>query len=132
MGTLKLSEQKVMLRAAAAIKQVDAQLREMGLVTLTEAAKTAGVPLATASDAVRKQAIPSVKFGNQRLVRVEAIRQYFAVDSSNDDDAAEQQLLKDRGILIEMRPQGRHEFKPVKRAIVAGKPVSQSIIEDRR
>lgn len=131
MGTLKLSEQKVMLRAAAAIKQVDAQLREMGLVTLTEAAKTAGVPLATASDAVRKQAIPSVKFGNQRLVRVEAIRQYFAVDS-NDDDAAEQQLLKDRGILIEMRPQGRHEFKPVKRAIVAGKPVSHSIIEDRR
>ncbi len=134
MGSLKLSEQQLMLQAEAAIKQIDTQLRGMGLVTLTDAAKTAGMPLATVSDAVRKQKIPSVKYGNQRLVRVEAIRQYFGDDAEADgkDDLRERQLLKDRGLLLEMRPQSRHEFKALKRAVVAGKPVSQTIIEERR
>lgn len=133
MGSLKLSEQQLMLRAEAAIKQIDTQLRDMGLVTLTDAAKTAGMPLATVSDAVRKQKIPSVKYGNQRLVRVEAIRQYFTNDNAGDtDDLREQQLLKDRGLLLEMRSHGKHEFKPLKRATVAGVPVSQTIIEERR
>lgn len=121
-----------MTRAEEAIKQIDSQLRDMGLVTLTDAAKTTGIPLATVSDAVRKQKIPSVKFGNLRLVRVEAIRQYFADDGDDSADVREQQLLKDRGLLVEMRPQGRHEFKVLKRVAVAGQPVSQTIIEERR
>ena len=121
-----------MLRATIAIQQVDAQLREMGLVTLTEAAKTTGIPLATVSDAVRKQTIPSVKYGNQRLVRVEAIRQHFVIDDTGSDDQMEQQLLKDRGLLMEIRPPGAHEFRPIRRAAVSGKPVSQTIIGERR
>jgi len=132
METLNPLEHKLIARAETAIRRVDARLRQMGLVTMTEAAKATGIPLATLSDAIRAGAIPSVKYGKWRLVRVEAVRQYFEREDEVGDDLGEQQLLTARGLLVEIRPPGKHVFSPVKRATVAGEPVSQSIIQERR
>lgn len=131
MGKLSLSETQMVAQAAELIQQTHAQLRDLGLVTLTEAAKATGIPLATLSDAIRKHAIPSVKYGNQRLVRVAAVRQQFGLDEAGLDEA-DQKRLHESGLLMELRPSHAHIFKPIKRAIVSGKPLSQSIIEERR
>lgn len=131
MAHLTLSEAQMVAQAAEFIQQTDARLRELGLVTLTEAAKTAGIPIATLSDAVRKQAIPSVKYGNQRLIRVAAVRQYFDLDEASLDETAQKRLLE-CGLLMEIRSPNAHAFRPLKRAVVMGQPVSQTIVEDRR
>lgn len=119
-------------RAESAIRRVEAYLSQMGFVPMTEAARMAGIPLATLSDAIRAGSIPAVKFGKYRLVRVEGVRQHFARQTANGDDWNEQEMLVARGLLVEARQPGQYVFTPPKRALVTGQPVSRSIVEERR
>ena len=113
------------------VHAVENFLKEQGpFVSLAEAARLTGVPLPTLSDAVRHGRVPAVQVQPRRwLVRVSAVRSYFA-QSAPPPDLALQQRLLEQGLITEIKREQR--FEPFEPLSFKGKPASEILIEERR
>ena len=113
------------------VHSVEQFLKACGpFVSLAEAARQTGVPLPTLSDAVRHGRVPAVQVQPRRwLVRVSAVRSYFAQAATPPDLALQQRLLEE-GLLTEIKLV--QQFEPFEPLPFKGKPASEILLEARR
>ncbi len=113
------------------VHSVEQFLKERGpFVSLAEAARITGVPLPTLSDAVRHGRVPAVQVQPRRwLVRVSAVRSYFAQATIPPDLALQQRLLE-LGLITEIKLE--QNFEPFEPLTFTGRPASEILIEERR
>jgi excisionase family DNA binding protein len=113
------------------VQLVEQVFRESGpFVSLAEAARITGVPLATLADAVRNGRIPALRVQPRRwLVRISAVRTYFEQGNVPPDLALQQRLLV-AGLLDEIKVQ--QKFEPFTPIPFTGQLASERLIEERR
>ena len=121
-----------LIRELEIVQKVQTALAESGpFVSLAEAARQTGVPLATLADAVRNKRLPALQVQDRRwLVRVSAVRSYFG---KPHDAYALQQRLVEAGLLHEVKRRKQRKFvrfKPVH--CVDGVLASRVLVEERR
>lgn len=102
-------------------------------LSLKQAAQRSGVPLSTLSDVVRHGRVPALTMPDgRRYVRLSAVQTYA---SRRDVDAhvRAQQRLVERGLLTAVRSTSpvQRALPRVKRAVVRGRPASETLIEER-
>ena len=116
------------------VSEAQAILSESAFVPLAEAARQAHVPLSTLAHAVRTGKVPGLQVQPHRwLVRLEAVKLW---QRSGEDQSPELRALEAMvaaGLLepediVYPRPRPR-KITPIK---ISGKPLSQTIIEERR
>jgi excisionase family DNA binding protein len=125
MDTIQLEREREIVR------NVEQVIKDAGpFVSLAEAARITGVPLPTLADAVRNGRVPALRVQSQRwLVRVSAVRSYFAHTEINPHLELQRQLIAE-GLLDDVRLEQRFEpFEPIP---VKGRPASEILIEERR
>jgi excisionase family DNA binding protein len=112
------------------VERVKKLLKELGpFVSLAEASRMTGVPLATLSEAVREGRIPAVQVQSRRwLVRVSAVLKHFGLEEPPDLEFQKQLLAE--GLLSEIKYSYRFDhFEPMP---IEGRPLSEILIEERR
>lgn len=112
------------------VQRVNKLLEELGpFVSLAEASRLTGVPLATLSEAVRDGRIPAVQVQSRRwLVRVSAVLNHFGLEEPPDLEWQKQLLAE--GLLSEIKY--RNKLEPFEPIPIKGRPASEILIEERR
>lgn len=131
-GTLSVTMDTLQLQQEQAIVQkVEQSLKECGpFVSLAEAARQAGVPLPTLSEAVRTGRVPALRVQPRRwLVRIAAVRSYFNYSTQNPHQVLQQRLIEAGLLHTTKLDQHFSEFEPIP---VKGKPTSEILLEERR
>ncbi len=116
------------------VSEAQALLNAGAFVSLAEAARQAHVPLSTLAHAVRNGKLPGLQVQPRRwLVRLAAVKLW---QQDGDDKPAERRVLEAmvaEGLLeTEDLVYPRPRLSKIKPAKISGKPLSQTIIEDRR
>jgi excisionase family DNA binding protein len=123
-------ENSVFQEEQRVVRRVNKLLEELGpFVSLAEASRRTGVPLATLSEAVRDGRIPAVQVQSRRwLVRVSAVLNHFGLEEPPDLEW--QKKLLAEGLLSKIKY--RNQFEPFEPIPTKGKLASEIIIEERR
>jgi lambda repressor-like predicted transcriptional regulator len=123
-------EFEIVRKARRLIEEI---LAEFGpFVSLAEASRQTGVSLQTLAEAVRTERVPALKVLGKSWVRVSAVRAYYKREENDDTDLRLQRALYEDGLLEEIRPRSLSKFTPFKPVKISGKPLSETIIEERR
>lgn len=118
--------------ARKARRLIEEVLAEFGpFVSLAQASRETGVALQTLAEAVRAERVPALKMLGKSWVRVSAVRAYYEAEDE-DGDLRLQRALQADGLLDEVRPLSATQFAPFRPVKIAGKPLSETIIEERR
>jgi hypothetical protein len=131
MDETKLKQEIEIVRKARRL--IEEVLAEFGpFVSLAQASRQTGVSLQTLAEAVRTERVPALKVLGKSWVRVATVRAYYERDDGGDADLRLQRALFEDGLIEEVRPRSLSKFTPFKPVKVTGKPLSETVIEERR
>ena len=126
-------DKSVLEREVEIVRRARLALDRLGpFVSLAEAAQLTGVSLTTLADAVRHGRIPALQVQGRRwLVRPSAVRLYFQITTPAVQEVLQRHLIS-AGMLAHAKPRRARKFEPFRPIAVEGKPVSETLVEERR
>jgi hypothetical protein len=118
--------------ADKARRLIEDALAEFGpFVSLAQASRQTGVPLQTLAEAVRTDRMPALKVLGRSWVRISAVHAYFDKDGHESHGRIERALFE-AGLIDEIRPRRKRKFTAFGPVKISGKPLSETVIEERR
>jgi len=100
-------------------------------LSLKQASDQVGIPLSTLSDAVRSKRVPALVMPDKRHYVRRSVIQAYARQSMDVLEHQLQAALVEAGLLTTIKAKSKSPLMPFNPVKVAGKPVSETLLDDR-